>query len=281
MKNFHLSLLGTALAVLCFFGCSTDQPKNELSPAHPGNPLEVAYPLQPGTLKSGTYRGELITYRVVNGEAVYQGDMMLAPGDLTDGDKATEGTGRTIKSLRWTGKIVYYTVDPTLPYPERVTDAIAHWQAYTAIRFVPRTTQYSYVTFKPGSGCSAYVGRIGGQQFITLADWCSTGNTIHEIGHTVGLYHEHNRADRDGAVTVLTQNIQPGYESDFQTYAQLNKDGFDQPGGFDFNSVMLYHSWSFSVNGQPTLVKKDGSTFVGQRDGLSPLDIATVQTMYP
>ncbi|MEZ0538925.1 M12 family metallopeptidase [Fibrella arboris] len=99
------------------------------------------------------------------------------------------------------------------------------------------------------------------------------------MGHTVGLYHEQSRADRDNAVTVLTQNIQPGYETDFQTYGQQNKDGFDQPGGFDFNSVMLYHSWSFSVNGQPTLVKKDGSTFDVNRTALSPLDIATVQTM--
>lgn len=281
MKHIQLPLLGAALAVLSLFSCSTDKQQTDLTPKHPGELLEVAYPSQVGTLQSGTYRGTPVLYRSVNGEAVYQGDIILSPSEIGDADHATEGAGRTLKSLRWTGKIVYYTIDPTLPSPERVTDAIAHWEASTAIRFVQRTNQYSYVTFKPGGGCSSYVGRLGGQQFITLADWCSTGNTIHEIGHTVGLYHEHSRADRDNSVTILTQNIQPGYESEFQTYTQQNKDGFDQPGGFDFNSVMLYHSWGFSANGQPTMTKKDGSTFMGQRDALSPLDVATVQAMYP
>ncbi|MEZ0483880.1 M12 family metallopeptidase [Fibrella aquatica] len=281
MKNVHFSMAGTALAVLCLFSCSTDQQQTDLAPTQARYPVETAYPLQAGTLKKATFRGEPVTYRLINGEAVFQGDIILPANELADPERTTEGTGRTLKSLRWAGKIVYYTINPNLPDQARVTDAIAHWEANTPIRFVPRTTQYNYVTFQPGAGCSAYVGRVGGQQFITLSSWCTTGNTIHEIGHTVGLYHEHSRADRDNSVTVLTQNIMPGYENDFKTYVQMNRDGFDHVGGFDFNSVMLYNSWGFSANGEPTLVKKDGSTFTAQRDYLSPLDIATVQTMYP
>ena len=280
MKRYPLCLTG-AFVTLCVIGCSTDQQQRDSMPQPGVTPIEFAYPLRAGQPQTGFYRGMSLSYRSVNGEAVYQGDILLNNSELTDPDRATEGAGRTLKNLRWTGRIVYYTIDPNLPDQVRVTDAIRHWEANTAIRFVPRTNQYCYVTFRPGGGCSSYIGRLGGQQWITLADWCSTGNTIHEIGHTIGLYHEQSRADRDSSVQVITANIMPGYTAEFQTYTQLGKDGFDQPGGFDFNSVMLYHSWSFSANGQPTMTKKDGSTFNVQRNGLSPLDMATVQTMYP
>ena len=57
----------------------------------------------------------------------------------------------------------------------------------TNLEFVKRSGQSNYIYFTPGSGCSSYVGMVGGKQNITLADACSTGNTIHEIGHAIGL----------------------------------------------------------------------------------------------
>ncbi|WP_332368614.1 M12 family metallopeptidase [Spirosoma telluris] len=192
----------------------------------------------------------------------------------------TEGTGRTKTSSRWPNKVVYYSIDPALPNQTRVTDAIAHWEANTPIRFIQRTTQRGYVLFKTGSGCSSSVGYSGGLQYVNLASGCTTGNTIHEIGHTLGLWHEQARVDRDTYVTINTANIITGYETDFQTYAQRGQDGFDYPSGLDFGSIMLYGSYDFSKNGQPTMTKKDGSTFIGQRNGLSPTDIYTILTMY-
>ncbi|MBO0929623.1 M12 family metallopeptidase [Fibrella aquatilis] len=278
MKVYTL-LLTSIIGACTIFSCATDS--NDM--AHPqADNTEQAFPNQVGVQKTGTFRGTPVTYQEINGTPIFQGDIILSPDDLTDPNHATNGAGRTLKSLRWTGKIVYYTIDPNIPSPERITNAMNHWIANTGIRFVERTTQYSYVTFRDnGGGCSSSIGRVGGQQFIMMGLGCTTGNIIHEIGHTVGLYHEHSRADRDTYLTINQANIASGYESEFQTYTQMGRDGFDQAGGLDFGSIMLYGSYAFSANGQPTITKKDGSTFPFQRDGLSPLDIATVQTMYP
>ena len=57
-----------------------------------------------------------------------------------------------------------------------MTDAIAHWQEKTPIRFVPRTTQGDYVVFRPGTGCSAGIGKNGGEQYVNLATGESGSN---------------------------------------------------------------------------------------------------------
>ncbi|GAB3503570.1 Dot/Icm T4SS effector LegP [Spirosoma knui] len=278
----------TALVCLSTVGllsCSPDQSESgtaAIGPVIQGSRAEEAFPDQHGSLQTAYLNKQKIKYRLINGQAVFERDILLTPDDLEDRiDVSTEGTGRSKSTSRWPGKIVYYSIDPTLPNQARVLNAIAHWEANTPIRFVQRTTQRGYVLFKKGNGCSSNVGYSGGLQYVTLGDGCTTGNTIHEIGHTVGLWHEHTRADRDTYVTVNMANVRPGYESDFDTYSARGFDGFDSPGGLDFGSIMLYGSYDFSVNGLPTITRKNGTTFPIQRNGLSITDINTVLTMYP
>ncbi|MFD2573479.1 M12 family metallopeptidase [Spirosoma soli] len=281
--NYYTTLC--CLSMIGLLSCSPEQTEKVtpvVAPVVQSSQTEEAFPNQLGTLQKAYLNRQAINYRLINGEAVFERDILLSPDDLEQRiDIQTEGTGRTRASSRWPNKIVYYALDPALPNQARVLDAIAHWEANTPIRFVQRTTQRGYVLFRKGTGCSSNIGYSGGLQYVNLADGCTTGNTIHEIGHTIGLWHEHSRADRDTYVTVNKANIVAGAESDFQTYAERGLDGFDYSGGLDFQSIMMYGSYSFSANGQPTLTRKDGSTFVGQRSGLSPTDALTVSYMYP
>jgi hypothetical protein len=179
----------------------------------------------------------------------------------------------------WGGGIVPFTINSNLPNQVRVTDAIAHWQTNTGLRFVARTNQADYVEFIPGTGCSSFVGKKGGRQEIILEAGCGTGETIHEIGHAIGFFHEQSRADRDNSVTILWNNIQAGRQHNFQTYTVQVYPGFEL-GAFDFNSIMLYSSFDFSSNGQPTITTLAGNIFFAQRIGLSAGDIETSDFIY-
>lgn len=60
------------------------------------------------------------------------------------------------------------------------------------------------------SSCSSPVGyRYGRRNDISLGGGCQyLGTTMHEIGHSIGLYHEQSRPDRDRYVRIIWNNIQ-------------------------------------------------------------------------
>lgn len=64
------------------------------------------------------------------------------------------------------------------------------------------------------------------------------GTTAHEIGHVLGLFHEHTRPDRDRYVTVVTENIKPAYLAQFaiKQYSEARTYGIP----YDYSSVMHY-----------------------------------------
>ena len=145
-----------------------------------------------------------------------------------------------------------------------------------------RTSERDFVTFRDGTGCSSNVGRTGGQQFVSLATACGTGNAIHEIGHAFGLWHEQSRTDRDSVVTVYWQNVDPNFRGNFE----IEQTGSALLTSYDINSIMQYGSTAFAKTGSsgrpvgPTMLLKNGSSFEAQRTALTSQDIAGVQKMY-
>lgn len=233
-----------------------------------------------------TFTQKGLQYAEVDGQAIFEGDIVLGSVDqLRAAEQAgpiAASVGLTGAQFRWPNGVIPYEIDSSLPNQQRVTDAIAHWEANTPIRFVLRSTGTftDFVRFQPGGGCSSNVGRRGGQQTITLGDGCSTGNAIHEIGHTVGLWHEQSREDRDTWVRIVWANIDPATQHNF---LQHIADG-DDLGQYDYGSIMHYPPSAFSINGQDTIVPLQApppGVVMGQRDALSAGDIAGVRAMYP
>lgn len=140
----------------------------------------------------------------------------------------------------WPGGVVPYEFDPAItPVQQQAfIDAAGDWSAFANVAFVPRTTQTDYVVVQPYafSGGRADLGRIGGAQLIEINDaaW-NRGTLLHEMGHCLGLIHEHQRPDRDTFVVVQWANVAPGAEGNFILLPSAVVQG-----AYDFESVMHY-----------------------------------------
>uniref|UniRef100_H3C1S1 Metalloendopeptidase n=1 Tax=Tetraodon nigroviridis TaxID=99883 RepID=H3C1S1_TETNG len=135
-----------------------------------------------------------------------------------------------------------------------IINALLSFHDSTCIRFHWRGSENSYLNFISDYGyCWSYVGRQGGRQDVSLqARGCLYHEVVqHEVLHALGFHHEQVRSDRDNYIRILTENIIPGMEHNFQIEKTNN---LGTP--YDFNSVMQYENTAFSKNGQNTIVSK-------------------------
>ena len=213
--------------------------------------------------------------------------------------------------FRWPKGLIPYEV-AGVDHPDLIRKAIEHWQEHTNwnIRFEKRTAanagQYTdYVRFEKGTkDCYAYsIGRRPGlgTHRVTLASGCKEPQIIHEIGHIVGLFHEHCRADRDRWIQIDDSNMDKNASTQFGKIGWMDARILT---AFDFDSVMLYPFKAFaadlkkaptilikkgvqSMAGSPITIPKDPADFGlktgiygGKTIGLSKLDVEGVKKMY-
>lgn len=190
-------------------------------------------------------------------------------------------------SRLWQDGVIPYQIQSNFTAHQKAifVSAMRHWENYTCITFVERTTEPDFIVFtQRPCGCCSFVGReLRGAQAISIGKNCDKfGIVVHELGHVIGFWHEHTRPDRDNYIQILSENIKENHDNNFakMTLTEINSLGEE----YDFSSIMHYARNTFSKSSDlDTLVPKTLTADIpeiGQRQRLSVGDIIQTNKLY-
>ena len=148
--------------------------------------------------------------------------------------------------------IVFYSFHSSVTDSQRnlIRKAMIEYETKTCLRF-QQSNRGNRVRFRSDlrMGCQSRVGRIPEIRpqhiFLSNSLCFRHGIILHEIGHTIGLFHAHTRPDRDDYVRILEENIRPAGLKSFKI--QNNAKTWNIP--YDYNSIMHYGPKKWSMNG--------------------------------
>lgn len=163
-----------------------------------------------------------------------------------------------------------------------ILKAFDQFRLKSCIDFKPRDSEEFYISVQKLDGCFSYVGREQPDgQTLSIGRYCDEISTVeHEFLHALGFYHEQSRYDRDNFVNISFENIQRGFENNFE---KVSRD-FSTTNGvpYDYWSVMHYGKNAFSNGNGSTIITKDPrfQDVIGQRLEVSPRDVLELNLLY-
>lgn len=214
---------------------------------------------------------------------------ILIEGDILVPEISTRGLFAT---NWWPNGVIPYVFNGNVSAANRALaiEAMAEWEMVANIVFQNGigTGDYIYIQ-NHASANNSWVGVQGGMQIVNIHNW-NEFTIVHELGHTLGLWHEQSRADRDAYVTINLALIAPGDRHNFDIHSEAY-----MIGPYNFDSIMHYGQCAFSICGNTDCRSNPDSCrtmtvnpawsymqdLIGQRDHLSDLDQISMWMMYP
>ncbi len=188
-------------------------------------------------------------YKIIEGDIVVREDFGKTAGTWT--------------LALWPRGIVNYIFDSTVSQVNQATAraAMGVWEAAANVSFVPRPTfsnVLNYIRIHDSSNDSrsnnSQVGMNGGEQVVNIAAWNSGYVIVHELGHALGFWHEQSRPGRGEYVQInyanVCQNCCSGGPCNYNFDEQKRAGKY---GPYDFDSIMHYGAFDFSISHTPTI----------------------------
>ena len=215
---------------------------------------------------------------------MFEGDILLTKQEedqlraaaMNDGpeERAPSLRGRGSRSglkssrTRWPGGVLTYEFGDTFSkkdkeyvkkvmqeFQDEISDAFPPVRECISFKEGDRGNRVFFIGPKEAVSCSSSFGlqKLG---TLKLGPQCLTRSTIkHELMHSLGIYHQQSRSDRDDHVKILWKNIDEKFLGQFNKYHPAYIDAHGVP--YDLMSMMHYTTTMASKNSNPTIQTLD------------------------
>ncbi|PAV80585.1 hypothetical protein WR25_19127 [Diploscapter pachys] len=252
---------------------SHDQPYTALQPQFDGTELGANRPL---------------TNKLFESDMVLTVEQMKAVVLGTQDYKAGSWIRRKRKVIlghqyRWPRKPIPYRFKGNdLQWMQTIRTALRKWEGETCVRWKENAPGKDHIIFFRGAGCYSSVGRVGGQQTISIGYGCEdVGIVQHEVGHSLGFWHEQSRYDRDKYIILRKEWLLRGTDGNFERRTEQEIESMGLP--YDIGSVMHYGQNAFTKDWDHATIETVDRKFqrtMGQRDQPSFIDVKQVNRLY-
>ncbi|CEF70632.2 Astacin-like metalloendopeptidase, partial [Strongyloides ratti] len=190
----------------------------------------------------------------------------------------------TLKNTKWPLLIRYYHDSHVDSYA--IKNVVKLIEQETCIKFRKIKNNFSYtpgIYFKYTGECSSAIGNINKKiwQRIKIGPRCNNFEGIlHETLHTLGLYHEQCRFDRDFFVKIYKQYMQHNETVSCKKHTAY--EAFHYHLSYDYGSIMHAAVNAFAIGNFKTIIPADPlyEGTMGQTKRLSFIDIKALNLHY-
>lgn len=179
---------------------------------------------------------------------------------------------------------VQFADDLTQTRRQNIKDACGAWTNATGIHFTEEAVSNEFAYFQASDANNAPVGYHPGRNAVVeIASWGDLARIAHEVGHVLGLQHEHQRLDSTTYFTVNDANLTPLGKANYDPWS-----GGKTKTEYDFRSVMHYEDQLGDTKfvkdpSQRILIFKDGYKQWAGKVGIhaiSKLDAEEIKSFY-